>query len=213
MDEQTSPMTWSLGAPAPVTAAAAEAPHDADAWVLETCMGSTGTCPAELLELLMGDERCVAFGPVHHLLVGAALLTCHRNAEAAPDRDARLAGDLEELRRRAACVPGAACARWGVCGAAASAGMARAIICEGAPLKARGWSENQLMVARILTRIAQAGRPRCCKRDARIAVELAAESFRDELGSGVEASERVPVCATMAENSVCMGTACPYHPR
>jgi hypothetical protein len=160
----------------------------------------------------MADERCVPFGPIHHYIDGAVMLAAYRNAEAAADRDARLASDLEQLRERSACVPGAACARWGVCGAAASVGMAYAIVAENAPLKREGWSDGQLMVSRALERIAKAGSPRCCKRDSRIAVDEATRTFDHDFGSSLTFPDTTPVCRSMKDNSVCMGAACSFNP-
>lgn len=79
-------------------------------WITDMLMGSTSTTPAELLEKVMADPRCVAFGPVHHFIVGAVLLTCWRNAEASPSRDSLLAADLEKMAERSNAVPGTACA-------------------------------------------------------------------------------------------------------
>lgn len=190
---------------------------DSYAWAIDVCIESTGTDPAELLEQLMADEHCAAFGPVHHLLVGAALLACFRTIQFGDSAEGReqLQRDLVELGLRSANVPGAACARWGVCGAAASTGMAYAIIRENAPLKEEGWSEGQHMVAAILEDIASAGAPRCCKRDSRIAVRDAVKYFNALLGDAGEmtlpASD--PVCAVFDKNTVCLHTKCPYFPR
>lgn len=136
-------------------------------WIVEMLMASTSVAPAALLEEVMADERCVAFGPIHHFIVGAVLLACWRNAEASGERDAMLKDDLADLMSRSDCVPGATCARWGMCGAAASAGMAYAIVRGNAPLRSEGWQEGQLMVSELLAAIARSGSPRCCKRDAR----------------------------------------------
>lgn len=75
-------------------------------WIVEMLMASTSVTPAALLEEVMADERCVAFGPIHHFIVGAVLLTCWRNAEASGERDAMLKDDLDELMSRSDCVPG-----------------------------------------------------------------------------------------------------------
>ena len=107
-------------------------------WIINKLMRSTSTTPAVLMEEVMADERCRAFGPIHHFIVGATLLTCWRNAEGSPNRDVLLTDDLEEMLERSSCVPGAVCARWGVCGAAASAGMAYAIVRGNAPLRNEG---------------------------------------------------------------------------
>ena len=94
---------------------------------------------------------------------------------------------------------GAACAKWGVCGAAASCGMAFAILSGNAPLKKEGWGEGQCMVAQILAAIADAGAPRCCKRDSRIAVRVASSWFNDQLHAGLVESEPVRGCAVVSK--------------
>lgn len=179
-------------------------------WIVEACLASEGLSPSRLVEELMADERCIAFGPVHHFLVGAAVLTCLRNAQGGTQREA-LASDLADLQARANLVPGATCARWGVCGAAASAGMAFAIASGNEPLKAAGWSEGQRMVARMGMAIADAGAPRCCKRDARIVADLAAQTFSEAFGVDLERAQVHGPCTAAVKNKVCLGEACPYH--
>ena len=184
--------------------------NDGYGWVREACLAWEGADPGALLEHLMADERCVAFGPVHHFLVGAALLACAwPRARAACDD---LGSALDELGDRACCVPGATCAKWGVCGAAASCGMAFAVLAGNAPLRSEGWSEGQAMVADILGRIAAAGSPRCCKRDARIAVRAAVPWFNDFFDAGLVLGDAPVACAVAGANSACLGDACPYHP-
>ena len=172
------------------------------AW-LEECAGADA---GELLERLMADENCPAFGPAHHALVGAALLACSWRAVGKGE----LGDALDELFDRASCVPGAACAKWGVCGAAASCGMAFAILSGNAPLKKEGWGEGQCMVAQILAAIADAGAPRCCKRDSRIAVRVASSWFNDQLHTRLVESEPVRGCAVCKQNSACLGSGCPF---
>lgn len=181
------------------------------AWACEICLAHGGTCPEALLEELMADSRCAAFGPAHHFLAGASLLTALRNAQGEAQHE-RLAADLADLGLRSAAVPGAACARWGVCGAAVSAGMAYAIAAGNEPLKAEGWSENQLMVADIAHAIASAGAPRCCKRDARLAVSLAAEAISRDFGVSLARPAGAPIrCAASSRNTVCLGRACAFY--
>ena len=189
--------------------ATGERPQD---WIIEKLAEGTSTAPAELMEAVMADSRCPAFGPIHHFAVGTTLLTCWRNAEAAADREAKLRADLEEMLARSSGVPGATCARWGVCGAAASAGMAYAIVRGNAPLREEGWQEGQLMVSDLLARIARSGRPRCCKRDSRVAIAAAVAHFNALGGPQMTQSDVVPTCASFGQNSVCMGSECPYHP-
>lgn len=179
-------------------------------WVKSACFAwleeGAGADAGELLERLMADENCPAFGPVHHALVGAALLACSWRAVGKGE----LGDALHELFDRASCVPGAACAKWGVCGAAASCGMAFAILSGNAPLKKEGWGEGQRMVAQILAAIADAGAPRCCKRDSRIAVRVASSWFNDQLHTRLVESEPVRGCAVCKQNSACLGSGCPF---
>lgn len=179
-------------------------------WVKSACFAwleeGAGADAGELLERLMADENCPAFGPAHHALVGAALLACSWRSVGKGE----LGDALDELFDRASCVPGAACAKWGVCGAAASCGMAFAVLSGNAPLKKVGWGEGQCMVAQILAAIADAGAPRCCKRDSRIAVRVASSWFNDQLHAGLVESEPVLGCAVCKQNSACLGSGCPF---
>ena len=181
-------------------------------WVTETLVASTSAAPADLLEQVMADPRCPAFGPLHHYVVGAVLLCCWRNAEGSADRERLLRQDLDELGDRSSFVTGATCARWGVCGAAASAGMAYAIVRGNAPLRDEGWREGQLMVADLLQAIARAGSPRCCKRDSRVVVAAAVPFFNALGGPQMRDPLDAPTCTVHPKNSVCMGPGCPYHP-
>lgn len=184
---------------------------DERAWIHETCLAWRGEDPAALLEALMSDERCAAFGPVHHFLVGASLMTCAWPM--ARHDGAGLSEALAELDSRAVCVPGATCAKWGMCGAAASCGMAFAVLAGNAPLCSEGWSEGQLMVSEVLAAIARAGSPRCCKRDSRIAVRTAVPWLNDYFGTGLRVEGAGPVCTVADRNKVCLGCGCPYFPR
>ena len=68
------------------------------------------------------------------------------------------------------------------------------------------------MVADILQRIARAGAPRCCKRDARIAVRAAVPWFNRELGTRLAEGDAIPSCSVFELNGACLQGACPYHP-
>jgi hypothetical protein len=177
-------------------------------WAMQACIEADEQAPEDLLEALMSYPECPAFGPAHHFLVGAALVTCHDRAKGLDDET--LASDLEELHARSSQLPGATCAKWGICSAGISAGMAYAIVAGNAPLRSEGWSEGQLMVSQITDRIAQAGSPRCCKRDARIALDVAARTFERDFGVSFPPASARQACAVADQNSVCLSSDCPF---
>lgn len=183
--------------------------NDELAWAHAACLEHNGTNPAVFLESLFEMPECVAFGPMHHFLLGASLLTCYSNALG--DDKKALAANLDTLRTRSSAVPGAACALWGVCGAAVSAGMAYAIVAQNAPLKAEGWGEGQLMVSNIEQAIVAAGSPRCCKRDSRIAIDIATKVFEHDFGVVFDhASRPEKPCIVASKNTVCLHDECPF---
>lgn len=182
---------------------AEEKPYE---WAAKVCMASEETDPAALLEKLFAQPECVPFGPVHHFLVGGSLLTARCNADGA-DRETVLAPQLEEMQKRSVIVPGGACGDWGACGAAISVGMAYSIIHQNSSVKAEGWDDAQKLVAQCLNAIAEAGSPRCCKRDSRVVIRLAAPVF------GLVTADKDPTCAVFGKNTVCLHEACPYFPK
>ncbi|MGN0301262.1 MAG: DUF5714 domain-containing protein [Anaerotardibacter sp.] len=181
-------------------------------WAIKLLTQSQENDPVCLLETCFANENCVAFGPVHHFLVGACLLTGYAHAKKLDDEI--LSDYLTQLNKESVKVPGAACALWGICGAAISAGMAYAIIAENAPLKIEGWSEGQTMVAEIAEKIAVGGAPRCCKRDSRWAVEIARNTFaRDfgvNFGDSISIEELSSPCIAASSNTVCIHDKCPF---
>lgn len=182
-------------------------------WIVERCLEGGCVNPSELMEDIFLDSRCVAFGPMHHFIVGACLLTAYSNATGKGHEF--LLPALEILESRSSNVPGASCARWGICGAAISAGMAYAIVADNAPLKKEGWAEGQGMVAEIALAISKAGAPRCCKRDSRLAIEIAGEAFERDFEvrfpTGVERVCVHAPCAAAEVNSACLGEGCAYY--
>lgn len=175
-------------------------------WARTLCRTWNGKDPAALLERLMADENCPAFGPAHHFLPGAALVTCSWPKTGEGELD----NVLNKLDESTSNLPGAACAKWGACAAALSCGAAFAVIADNAPLRTSGWSENQAMVSNILQAIATAGAPRCCKRDARIAVREATIWFNKLFDAGLFIAKSNVECHISQQNSVCIGAKCPY---
>ena len=92
--------------------------------LVSVCLNETSKDPLAILDRLMAQPFCHMHGPEHHTMVGAALLTAYRNAGGEVDLEHRLPAMLQRGRQ----VPGGACGYWGVCGAAAGAGIYMSVL-------------------------------------------------------------------------------------
>lgn len=174
--------------------------------VLEICLASREKDPSQVLEALMSLPKVPMHGPIHHVLVGAALLTAYHNAGGEVD----LSQALGEICRRGLQVPGAVCGLWGACGAAISAGMFVSIVTHSGPLAKEVWRLPNQMTSQALAAIAGHGGPRCCKRDTRLALEAAVDFAARHLG--VLMPLKPGLCSRSHLNAQCLGSACPFHP-
>lgn len=176
--------------------------------IVEACLDSEETDPAELFERIVSLESVRMHGPEHHFIDGACVLSAY----AAAGGDIDLVSALEKLSDRAANMPGAMCAYWGVCGAAASTGAALAIIEGAGPLSSgEAWGGHMGCVSRALARMAEIGGPRCCKRNAYIAFEEAAAYLRHRYGVEVRCGRIAEGCGHSVENKQCLQSRCPFH--
>ena len=85
-------------------------------------------------------------GPEHHAIVPCVLLTAFRNNGEHMDYDAA----LSEICKRAKQVPGGTCGYWGVCVAAAGAGIFMSVMTGSSPLYKDAWPFPQKLVSIIL---------------------------------------------------------------
>ncbi len=174
--------------------------------ILGLCLEETSRDPAAILDRMMSLPFCHMHGPEHHVMVGAALLTAYRNAGGALE----LSGALTEIMDRGKRVPGGACGFWGACGAGISAGMFVSIVTGATPLAQEPWGLSNRMTAAALGRIGAVGGPRCCKRNAYLAILTAVDFARENLG--VEMDRPEIVCSRSAQNNQCIGKRCPFSP-
>ena len=172
--------------------------------IRKICEETASRDPVGILEILMDLHECPMHGPIHHYLVGAALLTAYRNSGGAID----LSWALKELEGRASCVPGAVCGLWGACGACISTGQYLSIVTGSGPLAEEPWGICIGMTAKALTALAEVGGPRCCKRDSYLSVLAAIDFAAEHLQVSMEKS--VPVCTRSNQNNQCIGKRCPF---
>lgn len=175
--------------------------------IIALCLTQNSKNPIQIARQLMHDPIIAMHGPEHHFLDGAALLTAVHHSGVEFD----LTSSLEELLKRSSQMPGAICGHWGVCGSAASVGAALSILHHSGPLSHdQGYQNNLLATSQILNEIAKIGGPRCCKRNAFIALKTAIGFLKEKEGICLE--DEPVSCEFYPHNAQCLGQKCPFHP-
>jgi hypothetical protein len=175
--------------------------------IIEACDLQESANPLEVFWAIEALPFVRMHGPEHHVLDGAAFLTAFRNAGGAID----LPAALDALVTRGLAMPGAICGLWGVCGSAASVGAALSIIEGTGPLTDdASWGSHMELTARVLQTESRIGGPRCCKRNAFVALQQATSYARERFGIAMESG--AIVCHDCARNAQCLGERCPFHP-
>ena len=132
-------------------------------------LNSTSSNPIEIVNEIMNKEYVNIHGPEHHFLDGGAFMTAFYNSKGLKVSKEQ----LDELELRAKKMPGAMCGQWGVCGAVASLGASLAIINKTGPLTDNDYyKDNMEYTSQVLEVMSKIGGPRCCKRNAFLAISL-----------------------------------------
>ncbi len=172
------------------------------------CLASGEQDPFALLVGMMHKDYIRMHGPEHHVLDGACLLTALHNNGVTFD----LAAALDELADRGRKMPGAMCGHWGVCGAAASLGAALAVVHGTGPLSTEDYyADNLCFTSVVLGKMAEIGGPRCCKRNAFLAMGTMCEFLSQRYGIALPTGAAPLKCEFTHENRQCIGDRCPFY--
>jgi hypothetical protein len=162
--------------------------------------------PMAILEQVMVHPSVPMHGPEHHIMVPGIILAAIRNAGyPIPPRA------IEKALERAGKVPGGWCGLYGDCGAGVGVGIAVSVLTSATPLTGEERSLAIGATAAALTRMVD-DQPRCCKRAARIAIEVAVDYLHERLGINLPKSNK-PVCTYTLRNKQCAEDDCPYFDR
>ena len=113
------------------------------------------------------------------------------------------------MNKRGKEVPGGVCGFWGACGAGISSGIYMSIITKANPLTEKAWSLSNEMTSRALSKIAEHGGPRCCKRDSYLAIIAAVQFTEEKLGIKME--RNTVYCSRSDMNNQCIQKKCPFY--
>lgn len=196
------------------------------------------TDPIRILNLWMEHPQVNIHGPEHHVLDGAALLVAldhwlKKNPKRAAQLQEWRLGQAEKLNRgieveedltvpamnieeavdalieRAGSYPGGACGFMGVCGAAVSVGAAFSIFSVTTPFSDETWSQANELTGQILTKLSTSHGPRCCKRNAYMALEVAADFLKKKYQIDLEPTSEIK-CEYFDQSEECLFSDCEY---
>ena len=174
--------------------------------IIEACLVEKSKNPIEIFGNIAKKDFIRMHGPEHHILDGAALLTAFFNVGG----NINLEKSLDELMNRGLKMPGATCGMWGVCGAVSSMGAALSIIDGTGPLSTdSSWGKHMEFTSKALSKLAEVGGPRCCKRDAFLAFQKAIEYVNENYD--VKLEESTIECIYSPQNEQCIKEICPFY--
>lgn len=174
--------------------------------IIRDIKGEEGSNPVKIFKKMISKEYVDMHGPEHHILDGACLLVAFKNAGGNIELETALSKLMIEGLR----MPGAMCGLWGVCGAVTSIGAALAIIDGTGPLTVDGsWESHMDFTSAAVAELGKINGPRCCKRDAQIALKNAIRYVNEHYNVEMQYSESK--CEYSEKNKQCIKERCPFH--
>ena len=170
---------------------------------------SSSKDPIAMALTLMKSRSLKMHGPEHHFLIPAVLLSAFCNARRESGEKEK---KIKQARKRAENVLGGFCGFYGDCGAAVGTGIFVSIITGATPLSQKEWRLSNLMTAKSLYAIANAGGPRCCKRNSFLAIEEALSFLKEEFGMELDSTISDLKCQFHRLNKECIREECRFYP-
>ncbi len=178
----------------------------------EICSTTTLTDPYALATQILHHPQVKMYGPEHHIMVPAVLLTALKNYQQTHDTPFSPVGisEIQEGIRRAEKVPGGWCGFYGTCGAAIGAGITLSVLLHATPSTDHPRSLANSATAQALRKIAD-NHEHCCKRSVYHAISAVLSILRKEFQ--VDLALPPFACEFTLKNEKCEQTRCVYYPR
>jgi len=177
-----------------------------DELVKRVCRASAETDPMKIATLLMKHPAIPIHGPEHHYLVSSVLLAAIKNL----GRPRIENTSFDDAVRRAKRIAYGSCGLWGICGAAAGAGIATSILTGANMMSDKERSQAMQVVSEALEEIAKIGGPRCCKASTFTAIKSAVRFLKEKLGIPFPPSKDPKPCEFADLNKECLKEKCSY---
>lgn len=164
--------------------------------------------PIDAAFSVMKDPSFPMHNFAHHYLVPAILLA--ETALRTKAGRAKLEDWLAKARSRAQNVLPGFCGLYGACGAAVGCGIFFSVYTETTPLSKATWGPCNACVAAALSKMAELGGPRCCKRNTFTALIYMREFIKGYFSIETDLPQSVE-CAFSDYNAECLKEDCPYY--
>ena len=185
-------------------------PHvmdDVSERLISVCKDNACPDPVKLFRIMVRSDDVPMHGPIHHSIVPLALITSVWAVVGNFD----LENYLHEAVSRSSEIPQAVCGFWGCCGSAIGVGIFESVMTRTGPLsRGKRWGNCNRSTSDALASISETGGPRCCKRNAVLAILSACESARSDLR--VDLSPSSFSCTRYWGSEDCIGSKCPFFP-
>ncbi len=171
------------------------------------CEETTIKDPFELADLIMKHPKFKLYGPEHHVLTPAVILTSLRNNNIIkPNGEAISFFDIKEAIRRSSKIPGGWCGFYGSCGAGMGTGVAISIFTGATPSTDKPRSQANEMTSRSLAKIAD-NLEHCCKRSVKISISETLAFLKEKFN--IKLAYDFSKCIFSDFNDKCEKVKCP----
>jgi hypothetical protein len=186
-----------------------DACHSKDAIeiILDFCKKTDLINPFEIADEIMKHPNFKVYGPEHHVLVPAAILTSLKNLEIKkPNGTVVSYGDILTAVQRAKKLPGGWCGFYGNCGAGVGSGIAISVFTSANPSTDKTRSLAIKTTSRSLSKIAD-NIEHCCKRSVRLSIIEALEILNENFNLNLHFQPKN--CVFSDINDKCEKDLCP----
>ena len=179
----------------------------AEDFIKKTCLSYEGTDPIALAVEIMNSPVINIYGPQHHFIVPAVILTCVHNTLGQHEMLAKKIEFTETIANLE--TPKSCSYNAGMCGAAIGTGIFLKIFLAIEPGSDDEWSLSDTLIAESMKVIAARGGTRCCKSDTYVSIEVAVNFLKEKFAIELPLSEAK--CTFSVRNRTCKRENCNFY--
>jgi phage FluMu protein Com len=163
--------------------------------------------PFKLADVIMKHPSFKVYGPKHHVLTPAVILTALKNNNIKkPNGNEITLFDIKEAIRRASKIPGGWCGFYGSCGAGMGSGVAISIFTGATPSTDKPRTLANQITSRSLNKIVD-NLEHCCKRSVRLSITETLKFLKEKFN--IDLSYSISKYIFSKINNKCEREKCP----